>query len=107
MMLVVTAITGIALYLAQRNVAEDVERDLQREFEGELVALHRVQEIHHAALIERCRPLVRRSRIQGALEEEGALELLYPNAKDELRDLMRPTDGSVPASAYALHAEFY
>lgn len=107
MMLVITGITAIALYFAQRNVAEDVERDLQREFQGELAALHRVQEIRHAALVERCRPLVRRARIQGALEEDGALDLLYPSAKDELRDMMRQVNEPSAAPAYSLHAEFY
>ena len=37
-MLVVSGITALALYFAQRNVAENVEQDLQREFESELAA---------------------------------------------------------------------
>ncbi len=103
MMLVVSAITALALYFAERNLTATVEQDLQREFQGELDALHHVQELRHAALVERCRALVRRARIHAALED-NALDLLYPSANDELRDLMGA--GEEP-SAYALHAEFY
>jgi signal transduction histidine kinase len=107
MMLVVVAITGAALYLAQRNVAAAVERELQREFQSELDALHKVQELRQTALLERCRALVRRPRIHAALEDD-ALDLLYPSARDELRDLLvNGSDAAADAGAYALHAEFY
>ena len=53
-MLVVSASTALALYFAERNLAAAAERDLQREFHGELAAMHHVQEIRHAALVERC-----------------------------------------------------
>lgn len=107
MMLVVVAITAVALYLAQRNVAAAVERELQREFQSELDALHKVQELRQAALLERCRALVRRPRIHAALEDD-ALDLLYPSARDELRDLLvNGSDAAADAGAYALHAEFY
>jgi signal transduction histidine kinase len=107
MMLVVTAVTALALYFAQRNLATNVERDMRRAFQGELDALHRVQEIRYAALAERCRALVRKPRIHAALEDD-ALDLLYPSAQDELRDVMQPDMGLSPEQAvYALHAEFY
>jgi signal transduction histidine kinase len=103
MMLVVSASTALALYFAQRNAAADAEHDLRREFQGELAALHHVQEIRHAALVERCRSLVGKPRIHAALEDD-ALDLLYPSAKDELRDVMEP---AAEQAASALHAEFY
>lgn len=107
MMLVVAGVTALALYFAQRNVAAAVEQELQREFRGELAALHNVQELRHAALVERCRALVRKPRIHAALED-NALDLLYPSATDELRDLLAPeTDPASEQAAYALHAEFY
>lgn len=107
MMLVVTAVTALALYFAQRNLATNVERDMRRAFQGELDALHRLQEIRYAALAERCRALVRKPRIHAALEDD-ALDLLYPSAQDELRDLTEPDTGLAPEQvAYALHAEFY
>ncbi|MDB6115127.1 MAG: integral rane sensor signal transduction histidine kinase [Lacunisphaera sp.] len=107
MMLVVTVVTTLALSFAQRNVAANTRRDLEREFQGELALFHSVQEIRHAALAERCRALARRSRIHAALED-NALDLLYPSARDELADVM---DGANQEpwepSAHAFHARFY
>jgi signal transduction histidine kinase len=107
MMLVVAAITAIAVYFAERNAAANVETALQREFQSDLAVLHSRQEIRHAALVERCRALIRRPRIHAALED-NALDLLYPTAKDELRDLMGNTSGPVADPvAPALRAQFY
>ena len=103
MMLVISGLTALGLYFAQRNVAAETERNLQRDFHNELASLHRVQEVRHAALAERCRTLVRRPRIHAAFEDD-ALDLLYPSAKDELRDIMAVEDE--PAT-HALHARFY
>ncbi len=85
-MLVVAAITVAALAFAQRKIAAQVEDDLQREFQSQLAVLHGVQEMRHAALAARCRVLVGKPRIHAALED-GALDLLYPSARAELRDL--------------------
>jgi signal transduction histidine kinase len=106
MMLVVSAVTTIALFYAQRNVADNVRRDLQREFKGELAALHAVQEIRHAALAERCRALARKPRIHAALED-NARDLLYPSARDELVDIMIGDDPDAGEAPYAFHARFY
>ena len=107
MMLVVSAVTGLTLYFAQHQLGANVERDLERGFQGQLEALHNLQELRHAALVERCRDLVRKPRIHAALED-GAPDLLYPSAKDELRDVMETDAGRSPEqAAYALHAEFY
>src|SRR5437870_7961616 len=105
MMFVVSALTILGFYLAQRNVAANVERDLQENFRAELSWLHKVQELRHAALEERCRALVANPRIHAALED-NALDLLYPSAKDELRDLMEGEEPS-PEQARSLHARFY
>jgi len=107
MMLVVSAITGAGLFLAQRNVAADAKRSLQRDFQSALAALHGVQEIRQAVLTERCRALGRRPRIHAALEDD-ALDLLYLSAGDELRDVMDDADEpSTEALAAGLHAQFY
>jgi signal transduction histidine kinase len=107
MMLVVTAATALALFFAQRKVAANARRDLEREFQGELAAFHSVQEVRHAALAERCRALARRPRIHAALED-NALDLLYPIARDELADVMGGTDQeSWEPAAHAFHARFY
>jgi signal transduction histidine kinase len=106
MMLVVSAITLLALYFAQRSLAANVEVDLQREFRADFAALQRAREIRHAALVERCRALVRKPRIQEATEDY-AQDLLYPNAKDELADIMQSSDAPVEETAHAMRAQFY
>src|SRR5713226_3550240 len=106
MMLVVLPMTLLGLYLAQKNVAATAERDLQQNFQAELSWLHRVQQLRHAALTERCRALASKPRIHAALED-NALDLLYPTAKDELRDLMEGEESATEQSAKSLHARFY
>ncbi|MBI5382179.1 MAG: HAMP domain-containing histidine kinase [Opitutae bacterium] len=107
MMLVVTAVTASGLWFAQRNVAAGAKRDRQREFRAELAALHAAQAVRHAALAERCRALARKPRIHAALED-NALDLLYPNARDELADVLARSDrAGAEHSAYALRARFY
>ena len=107
MMLVVSAVTVAASYFAESNLAGGVERERQREFQGELAALYHTQEIRHAALVERCRALARKPRIHAALED-NALDLLYPSASDELHDVMTAEEGQggEPAAG-VLHGEFY
>lgn len=106
MMLIVLALTGLGFYLAQRHVANEVRRDLQNDFQAELDALHQVQDLRNVALSERCRILAGKPRIHAALED-NALDLLYPSAKDELRDLMQEAPAAAEEAAGALHARFY
>jgi signal transduction histidine kinase len=107
LMLVVSGLTAVGLYLAQRNNAAEAEHDLQRDFQAELAKLHGVEELRHAALAERCRVLAQNPRIHAALED-NALDLLYPSAKDEMRDVMQDEPGSTPAAQPgALHVSFY
>src|SRR6266481_5445099 len=105
-MLVVSAIMAFGLYLAQRNVTAAAQRDLQQNFQAELSSLDKVQELRNATLAERCRALALRPRIHAALED-NALDLLYPSAEDELRDLMEGEEPSSEQAASTLHARFY
>src|SRR5438270_7923606 len=105
-MLVVSGLTALGLYFAQRNVVANTGRDLQQKFQTELSWLHKVQELRHAALAERCRALASKPRIHAALED-NALDLLYPSAKDELRDLMEGDEPPAEDAAHSLHARFY
>ncbi len=89
MMLVILAVTAASAFFAHRSVEASTRRALERQFQTELTALRNLQELRQAALEERCRSLARRPRIHAALED-NALDLLYPSAKDELRDLMTP-----------------
>ena len=104
MALVVIALTTLGLFLAQRKVAIEAERDLLQDFRNELATLHGVRDVRHAALAERTRDLVQRARIHAALED-NALDLLYPSAKDELRDIIAlPDEVETPGG---LHAKYY
>jgi len=106
MVLVVSVFTILALYLTQHNVAVTATRDLQQNFQTELSGLHQVEELRQAALAERCRVLAEKPRIHAALED-NALDLLYPSAKDELRDLMEGDTPVAQQGAGSLHARFY
>ncbi|MEY2493106.1 MAG: two-component system, OmpR family, sensor kinase [Verrucomicrobiota bacterium] len=106
MMLVVSGLTALGLYFAQRNVVANTGRDLQQKFQAELSWLRKVQELRHAALAERCNALASKPRIHAALED-NALDLLYPTAKDELGDLMEGEEATSTAAANSLHARFY
>jgi len=106
MVLVASATTILALYLTQHNVAVTATRDLQQNFQTELSGLHQVEELRQAALAERCRVLAEKPRIHAALED-NALDLLYPSAKDELRDLMEGDTPVAQQGTGSLHAQFY
>jgi signal transduction histidine kinase len=106
MMIIVATLTGLGLYLAQRKVTADAERNLQQIFQGELSSLHKLEELRHAALADRCNALAAKSRIHAAIED-NAIDLLYPSAKDELRDLMEGEEPPPEQAAQSLHARFY
>jgi signal transduction histidine kinase len=106
MMLTVATLTGLGLYLAQRRVSTDAEHDLQQHFQSELSTLQKLEELRHIALAERCLALAAKPRIHAALED-NALDLLYPSAKDELRDLMDNGASAPLQAARSLHAKFY
>src|SRR5438552_17938580 len=106
LMLVVSAVTALGIYLGQGRVSANAERDLRQKFQAELSGLDKLQELRNAALAERCRVLAEKPRIHAALED-NALDLLYPSAKDELRDLMEGDTPVAQQGAGSLHARFY
>ena len=106
-MLVVAGLTATGLYFAQRNATTTLQQDLLRDFQADLTALHKVEELRYAALAERCRTLVAKPRIHAALED-NALDLLYPSARDELRDIMQNPANPQPDQLSGVpHASFY
>lgn len=106
MMLVVLVLTSLGIYIAQRRAAQDTQADFQRDFELELASLHRLQDLRNAAVADRSQSLAQNARIHAALED-NALDLLYPSAREELRDLTaRALPGRV-ARVNSLHARFY
>jgi signal transduction histidine kinase len=105
-MVIVATLTALGLYLAQRRVTADAERNLQQTFQTELSSMHKVEELRQAALADRCNALVAKPRIHAAIEDD-AIDLLYPTAKDELRDLMEGEEPPPEQAARSLHARFY
>jgi len=105
-MVIVVTLTALGFYLAQRKVTADAERNLQENFQAEISSLHKVEELRHAALAERCNILAAKPRIHAAIED-NAIDLLYPSAKDELRDLMEGDEPPPEQAARSLHARFY
>ncbi|MEA3209191.1 MAG: two-component system, OmpR family, sensor kinase [Chthoniobacter sp.] len=106
MVLLVLVVTAAGLYFAQGKVAAETEYDLQQDFQAALASLHGVQAIRRDALAERCRTLASKPRIHAAIED-NALDLLYPSALQELRDVMGEEDGQSPGTGRVLHAQFY
>lgn len=107
MMFVVSAVTALAVYVADRNLAATIGRELQQDFQAKLTTLHSAQAVRYAALVERCRALVRKPRIHAALED-NALDLLYPSAEGELRDVMPAAGAEASSDGYGtLRARFY
>src|SRR5437868_4086496 len=105
-MIIVATLTVLGFYLAQRKVTADAEQNLQQAFQAELTSLHKLEELRHAALADRCNALAAKSRIHAAIED-NAMDLLYPSAKDELRDLMEGEEPAPERAAHSLHAKFY
>ncbi len=85
--LVVCMTAGAVLWVARRNIAQEEEYRRETEFQAGIALLRSLQQSRHELLVERCRSLATKSRIQAALED-GAEDLLYPSARDELRDLV-------------------
>lgn len=104
-MLAVSSMTATVLYYTQRKVVADAAQAFQTAYLNELDALQRLHDLRTTALAERCKSLVRRPRIHASLED-NALDLLYPSARDELRDVMEPP-GPNEMPLGALHANFY
>jgi signal transduction histidine kinase len=105
-MVIVGTLMALGFYLAQRKVTADAEENLRQIFQTELSSLHNLEELRHAALADRCHALAANPRIHAAIEDD-AIDLLYPSAKDELRDLMEGDEPLPEQAARSLHARFY
>jgi len=97
--LVVVVTVSAVLLVTRRNVAREEELRRETEFQVNLGLLRSVQTSRQATLVERCRSLATKSRLQAALED-NALDLLYPSARDELRDLIAGPPGQRTARFY-------
>lgn len=105
MMLVVGMLTAAGLLVAQHHLEREAEREVRRDFRMALDAISSAHETRVTALTQRCLQLVQKARIHAALEDD-ALDLLYPNARDELADLMAEA-AAAPSGRPTLHAKFW
>lgn len=105
MMVIVVSITGIALVIAQHNVAENFEQNTRADFQSQIAAEHAARDVRLAVLTERCRQLVE-SRIRAAFEDE-APDLVYRTAQMELPDALAAREGSAETPGSVLNAKFY
>ena len=66
MMVIIATLTALGLYLAERKVTADAQRNLQQIFQSELSSVHKIEELRHAALADRCNALAGKSaRLSG------------------------------------------
>ncbi len=105
-MVIIAALTALGFYLAQRRVTADAERNLQQTFKSELSSMDKLEELRHATLADRCNTLAAKPRIHAAIEDD-AIDLLYPSAKDELRNLMEGEEPPPEQATRSFHAGFY
>lgn len=104
-MAVVSVVTVVVLWFAQRRMEETAEQGLVREFQHTFEALRDVQEMRRAALMERCRGLVDRLRTS---PERDLRSRLYAHALEVLGDIVEHEDKPDPEkdSAPRFHVEF-
>ncbi len=103
MTLVITAVTAAAVFFVQHRMVTDLRWNLDQRFRTEFDALLAVQEANNAAVMDRCRALVRSPRIHAALED-GALDILYSIANDQ-RGMVIPKPMSVAGGSVVPYAE--
>lgn len=101
-MVVVAGATAAGLYFGDRAVLATARRYLQADFNNRIASLQQLEQQRRSTLAEHCRVLVDKPRLHAALED-NALDLLYPTAKDELRELLSPDASPTDNS----HARFY
>ncbi len=105
-LVVVVPLTGAGLFIAQNQVARETEEAMQRDFRAATAAIEAARDTRMTALSHRCFLLARKARIHAAFEDD-ALDVLYSNARDELRDLMPPAAPLPPSAPRDIPAVFY
>ena len=98
MALLVALATAIGIVVVDQDIEAGARREMDQAFRAELEARRDALAVRDAALAELCRALVRKPRIRAALED-NALDLLYPVARDELRDVLDRADRTSPLKA--------
>ena len=108
MMLIVLAVTGTTLYLAERNTQARYQESLDTRFQSQMRLFTELQEAQLDAITERCRTLSRSVRLRAALEERD-VDDLYRNALTELQGIFgkaSPQDDAGPETPRASFFRF-
>lgn len=105
MMLVVVAITGATLYLAENNLQAKHQEALNAQFQDQVRFFLALQDAQLGATTEKCRAVARSVRMRAALEEDD-IDDLYRNALTELQGIFSPTITGQEGT-HLLHASFF
>jgi signal transduction histidine kinase len=105
MMLVVVAITGATLYLAENNLQAKHQEALDGQFQDQVRFFLALQDAQLGATTEKCRAVARSVRMRAALEEDD-IDDLYRNALTELQDIFNP-DTAGQNDNHLLRASFF
>jgi signal transduction histidine kinase/CheY-like chemotaxis protein len=105
MMLVVVAITGATLYLAEKNLQAKHQEALNAQFQDQVRFFLALQDAQLGATTEKCRAVARSVRMRAALEEED-VDDLYRNALTELKEIFSPTTAA-QNDTHVLRASFF
>ncbi len=105
-MLIVLAVTGATLYLAEQNTQARYQEALDTRFQSQMRLFTELQEAQLDAITERCRTLSRSVRLRAALEEND-IEDLYRNGLTELQGIFGKASAAEGAGPEAPRATFF
>ena len=106
MMLIVMAITSVAVYFAENNLRSNQQRLLNTQFQNQLRSFLAVQDLQSSAIAEKCRDVSRSVRLRAALEEKD-VDDLYKNAFAELQEIFSPDAVATNNPDQAIRASFF
>jgi signal transduction histidine kinase len=106
MMLIVVAITGAAVYVAEKNLRSNQQRLLNTQFQNQLRSFLAVQGLRSSAVAEKCVKVSRSVRLRAALEEKDVNDL-YRNALAELQDVFDPGAAAANNGDQTVRASFF
>ena len=106
MMLIVLAITGATVYVAENNLRSNQARLLNAQFQNQVRSLLAVQDLRSGAVAEKCRDVSRSVRLRAALEEKD-VDDLYRNALAELQEVFSPREPDANDGDQKVRASFF
>jgi len=105
--LLVGGLSALGAVFAHRHLPSAAERELELAVDRQILAAANARSMRQAILTRICHSLARQPRIHAALEDD-ALDLLYPSAHHELRQLTEEWSAvHLPEDEPGLQAKFY